>query len=308
MELSLRPELEQTHPAFDPSYVFDAHARGRDVLITRWRGTAVTPSESGWQVHAWQKSVYRFGGLNVEVQLLARIELDRAGAVSTVTMDKRSRGSQGGQCDFSVLAHAMQERLEGRQFVDFNLHCPDAAAARCLHLFEILGAAAGFFAELREHGLQEGCEQELLRIVPERGSVRVENRHRLLGRESGITALLRHCAPLQRSGSGLVESLDAEMEIAFQGERICCEPVRGEDYDTLCAVLALQFGRVYQLEKKHFAIRSKRSARYTNCSALPGLLMLALSHESMPGFFSRALGIECILRDVQSGDCIGFGG
>lgn len=62
MELSLRPELEQTPPAFDPGFVFDAHARGRDALITRWRGTLVTPAETGWRVQAWQKSVYRFGG------------------------------------------------------------------------------------------------------------------------------------------------------------------------------------------------------------------------------------------------------
>ena len=312
MKLTLQPELDRMDVVFDHDFVFEAHAQDRKTLITRYRGTAVRPSEAGFTVVAWQKSVYHFGGLNREVPVFATVLLDPEGIVRALSLDERCVGSQGGRCDWRTLRECMNARLQGKPFAEFQKLCPDAGAARCLHLYEVLGGAAGFFQLVRDRGLDAGSEQELVTIRPDRDGLQAENRHMLLGKESVLAFDLRHNAPPQRSERDLTCALNADVTVCHQGEPAFTQELRAERFEDVYAALNLLFGKCYQLEKRALELPGRRRARFTNCTALAGLFLLTFSHESMAGAVSRAVRIERILHFIQTGEgrtgCIGFGG
>lgn len=312
MKLCLQPELDRMDVVFDHDFVFEAHARDLKTLITRYRGTVVRPSEAGYTVVAWQKSVYHFGGLNREVPVFATVLLDRDGVVRGLSLDERCVGSQGSRCDWRTLRECMNERLRGKPFTEFQSLCPGAGAARCLHLYEILSGASGFFRFLRGRDLEAGSEQELVTIRPYRGGLQAENRHILLGKESVLTFDLKHNTPPQRNERDLTCALDADVTVCHQGETAFTQELRAERFEDVYAALNLLFGRCYQLEKQALDLSGRRRVRFSNCTALAGLFLLTFSHESMTGAVSRAVRIERILHFIQTGEgrtgCIGFGG
>lgn len=312
MMLELQRNLAELDTVFDHSFVFDAHTRDLGTLITRYRGTDVRKSDSGWNVVAWQKSVYHFGGLNREVPVLAVVLLDENGLVRGLSLDDDCLGSQGKRCDFRALQIGMNDLLKGHPFADFNTLCPGAGTARCLHLFELLGGAAGFFTELRQRELEEGIEQELVTIRPTADGLAAENRHIILDQESVTRYDLSYLTPPQRNERDLTESIEATVEVSYNGAPAFTEQLKADRFQDVYAALNLMFGRSYQLEKKFFGFHSRRRVRFTNCTALAGLFLLTFSHESMAGTVSRALRIEKILHFIQTGEgrtgCIGFGG
>ena len=312
MTLDLQPNLDQMDVVFDHDFVFEAHTQDRRILITRYRGTVVRPSDTGFTVAAWQKSVYHFGGLNREVPVYAVVLLDPDGNVRGLSLDERCLGSQGKRCDFRALQIGMNEMLKGTPFEKFTEQCPNAGAARCLHLFELLGGAAGFFAHVRKLGLTEGSEQEIVRIRPDSGGLTAENRHILLGKESVVEIDLRHNEPPRRNENDLTAYLNAEATVRHQGDPAFTQTLKAETFPDVYAALNLLFGTCYQLDKKALELPGRRRVRFTTCTGLAGLFLLTFSHESMAGLVSRALRIEEILRFVQTGEgrtgCIGFGG
>lgn len=312
MKLELRHDLDTRDVVFDHSFVFDAHTHDRRTLITRYRGTVVRRAETGYHVVAWQKSVYHFGGLNREVPVLATVLLDHEGVVRGLSLDERCLGSQGKRCDFRTLQICMNGMLKGKPFAQFGAQCPSAGAARCLHLFELLGGAAGFFALLRAQGLEEGSEQELVTIRPNRGGLKAENRHILLGKESVLELDLRHLDPPRRNERDLTRHVNAVVTVRHQGAESFTQDLKADRFEDVYAALNLLFGKCYQLEKQALALPGRRRVRFTNCTALAGLFLLTFSHESMKGIVSRAVRIERILHFIQTGEgrkgCIGFGG
>ena len=256
--------------------------------------------------------MYHFGGLNREVPVYAIVLLDPDGNVRGLSLDERCLGSQGKRCDFRALQIGMNEMLKGTPFEKFTEQCPNAGAARCLHLFELLGGAAGFFAHVRKLGLSEGSEQEIVRIRPDSGGLTAENRHILLGKESVVEIDLRHNEPPRRNENDLTAYLNAEATVRHQGEPAFTQTLKAETFPDVYAALNLLFGTCYQLDKKALELPGRRRVRFTNCTGLAGLFLLTFSHESMAGLVSRALRIEEILRFVQTGEgrtgCIGFGG
>lgn len=312
MKLELRRDLDEAEALTDHGFVFDAHAKDRQTLITRYRGTLVRPSEEGYTVVAWQKSVYHFGGLNREVPVLATIRLDRNGVVRALALDERCVGSQGKRCDFRTLQLCMNEMLKGTALSDFDAQCKSAHQARCLHLFEVLGGASGFFALLRAGGLEKGSEQELVTIRPDSGGLIAENRHILLGKESVLELDLRHLDPPRRNERDLTCHVNAVVTVRHQGEESFTQALKAERFEDVYAALNLLFGRCCRLEKQTLELPGRKRVRYTNWSALAGLFLLTFSHESMAGALSRAVRIERVLRFIQTGDgrtgCMGFGG
>ena len=312
MKLELQPDLDLRDVVADHSFVFDAHARDRKTLITRYRGTAVCATDTGYTVTAWQKSVYHFGGLNLEVPVLATVLLDAEGVVRDLCLDERCSGSQGKRCDWNTLQSCMAERLHANPFTAFGAACPSAEDARCLHLYELLGSAASFFALMQERGLSEGSEQEIVSIRPDRGGLTCENRHILLDRESALHIDLRHLEPLRRNEHDLPCFLNAAVTVRHQGEEAFSQPLRAERFEEVYTALNLLFGRCYRLERQALALPNHERARCTNLTALAGLFLLTFCHESMAGAVSRALRIERILHFLQTGEgrrgCIGFGG
>ena len=312
MKLQLQRNLDDMDVVFDHGFVFDAHTRDPRALITRYRGTVVRPSDAGFTVVAWQKSVYRFGALNRAVPVFATVLLDRAGVVRGLSLDERCLGSQGRRCDWRTLQICMNERLRDKPFADFHKLCPDAGAARCLHLFELLGDAAGFFQLLRGRGQDAGSEQELVTIRPDRDGLRAENRHILLGRESVTELDLRHLDPPQRNERDLTSHVNAVVTVRHQGEAAFEQPLQADRFEDVYAALNLLFSRCYRLEKRALDLPGRQRVRFSNFPALAGLFLLTFSHESMRGAVSRALRIEGILHFIQTGEgrtgCIGFGG
>ena len=312
MELALQPDLDTRDVVSDHSFVFDAHARQARTLITRYRGTVVRPSDAGYTVTAWQKSVYHFGGLSREVPVLATVLLDTGGTVRDLRLDERCAGSQGKRCDWRTLEQCMLERLRGKAFTAFGTACPGAADARCLHLYELLAGAAGFFALVRERGRSEGSEQELVTIRPDRGGLVCENRHILLGRESALQIDLRHLEPPRRDEHDLTCFLNAAVTVRHQGEEAFCQDLRADRFEEAYTALNLLFARCCRLERQALALPGHERARFTNWPALAGLFLLTFSHESMAGAVLRAVRIERMLRFLQTGEgrrgCIGFGG
>ena len=312
MKLDLMPELNTRSTVSDLGFVFDDYEEDRRALITRFRGTACSRSEEGFSVAAWQKSVYRFGGIRREVPLAVVLQLDPCGNVIALELDDRCRGSQGRRCDFQTLQACMREKLLGESFLSFSSACPNAGAARCLHLFELLSGASDFFAVLQKRGLQSGSEQELVTITPNPDGLSLVNRHIVLENESTLQVSLRHIDPPRRGDHGLIQHLNAVAEVSHQGCPDGASTLKAEPFEDVYTALNMLFGRYFQQEKKALELPGNMRLRFTNFTAFAGLLLLTLCHESMHGTVSRILRIEKILHDLQTGDnhagCIGFGG
>ena len=312
MMLELVPDLDSRDVIFNHDFVFDAHAPDRRTLITRYRGTVCRASDQGFSLVAWQKSVYHFGELNREVPVFATVLLDADGLVRAMSLDERCLGSQGKRCDFRALQLGMNDMLKGKPFASFASNCPNAGAARCLHLFELMSGAADFFTMLQQRGLREGSEQELVTITPNRDGLEAENRHILLGRESVTHFDLRHADPPRRNENDMVEHLNAVAEVRHQGEHVFTETLQADRFEDVYAALNLLFSKCYRLDKQALDISGRRRVRCTNYTGLAGLFLLTFSHESMRGIVSRAIRIEKILHFIQTGEgrtgCIGFGG
>ena len=115
MEIHDLPVLAEVEDLEALDFVFDAHVRDRDVLITRYRGTIVRPMEGGqYQLIGWQKSIYHFGGLNREVPIGVVMTTDSDGVIQGFRFDGRCEGSQGKNCDFSILHDRISEKLIGK--------------------------------------------------------------------------------------------------------------------------------------------------------------------------------------------------
>ena len=310
MKLELIPDLDGCDVAAEHDFVFRAKQTARGVLITRFRGTVCRPAEQGITVSAWQQSVYRFGGLRISVPLFATVQLDRGGVVLDLKLDELCRGSQGSKCDFSELERCMGGLLCGKSFAEFNLRCPSAEDARCLHLFELLGGAASFYALLRGRGQEEGSEQELMRLFPDRAGLRCENRHIVLSREHSTVVEMSHSTPPRLDENDFVRDLDAAVRVFCNGEQAFETELRADHYHEAYAALSRLYGRCFRLERQALDYPNGRAARFTNYPALSALSLLSFSYAAMHGGLTRALRVERILRRLQKGDaeaaCIGF--
>ena len=166
MKLNGLPVLDPSSVRSDHSFVFDAHNHDRKQLITRYRGTVVERTASGFTVTGWQKSIYHFGGLNREVPIMISIVLDGEGLIRSLKIDGQSRGSQGSRCDFTCLETLCGEKLAGIPLTELGSKISAAPDVKCLHLFEILSACSSFAGTLPAQGRTEGSEQEYIAIRP----------------------------------------------------------------------------------------------------------------------------------------------
>ena len=305
MSLTLRLDLDRRDVTFDHDFIFRCRSFELRALITRYRGTQCVPSDRGTIVTAWQKSIYRFGGIPLEETIVATVMVRRDGIVHGVSLDPRSHGGLGRLCNFQELQGCMTRMLRGKRFTAFSRVCPTAGDAQCLHLFEILSAAASFYAHVMEKGLDRGAEEELLRVYPRRGELRAENEHWVMGDRQSTTVTLRQRKQTRVNLQGLPQALDAAVSIRM-GDVTMEESVQSEElrgiYGKLNRVMA-SFGRV---EKAYFGVKGKM--RFTNATALVGLLLMCISHEAM--HVLRAFRIERLLNHLQdSGEratCIAF--
>ena len=134
MEIHDLPVLAEVEELEALDFVFDAHVRDRDVLITRYRGTIVRPMEGGqYQLIGWQKSIYHFGGLNREVPIGVVMTTDSDGVIQDFRFDGRCEGSQGKNCDFSILHDRISEKLIGKTVPDIERIYITAGAGACHH-------------------------------------------------------------------------------------------------------------------------------------------------------------------------------
>ena len=141
MQIRQLPDLSTWDVQHDHSFLFDAHNRSRAQLITRWRGTVVEQTPLGAVITAWQKSIYHFGGLDREVPILVTLMLERDGRIRGVSIDERSRGSQGKRCDFPCLEKLTGSLLKDTNIAQLQQKVASAGDVKCLHLFEILAGA-----------------------------------------------------------------------------------------------------------------------------------------------------------------------
>lgn len=135
MTLDHLPALDVFSAPYDHDFVFKAHNPDKKTLITRYRGTICRPSQRGYLIAAWQKSIYHFGGLTREVPLFVTVALDTNGNVTDLTLDERCYGSQGKRCDFGCLQGCMQRQLIGKPFSaprPSTRMRPPSAACTCL--------------------------------------------------------------------------------------------------------------------------------------------------------------------------------
>ena len=310
MTLDHLPVLDTFAAPYDHDFVFKAHNPDRKTLITRYRGTICRPSQRGYLIAAWQKSIYHFGGLTREVPLFVTVALDVNGNVTDLTLDERCYGSQGKRCDFGCLQGCIQKQLIGKPFSTLTAVYPNATAIRCLHLFEILGGAASFWSYLQEQERTSGYEQELVTIRPTLNGLIAEDEHEVLGETARMLFLLHHNTPPALNEENLTAGLNAEAEVFYDSQFAFRETLRGDSFEAAYAQLNRLFSKCYHLEKKRFGFRGR--IRFTNGPSLVGLFLLTFSHGQLRGGLSRALKIEKILHFIQTGDgrtpCIGFGG
>ena len=308
MALNLCRDLDSRNVVFDHSFVF--HSRSFDLksLITRYRGTVCTPDHTGKSIiTAWQKSLYRFGGIHLEETVVVTILVRPDGVVHGLSVDEKSHGGLGPLCDFRELQRCMNRILRGRKFADFARACPTAGDARCLHLFEILSGASSFYAELRSKGLDKGAEEELLSIRPQRGEILAENRHWVLGRETRMTLSLRHLSKPRTNFNRLPMTLNVLLRVQYQDQEVICDRVEAADFHGVYGKLNRVLSKCCRLEKDAFDVKGRM--RFTNTTSFVGLLLLTISHESM--HLLRSFRIERVLHFLQAGgerpNCIGFG-
>lgn len=308
MKINGLPELVGIDVFAKPSFIFDLDSDKRRDLITRYRATVCTRLSNGFAVRAWQKSIYRFGGLYRQVPIAVTVSLDAKGLIKNVEIDAPSRGSQGKSCDFACLESSLRDKLTHNPFTEFSKVYKDAATTGCLHIFEILSGASAFFALLQARGLDGGSEQELLRISPVSGGINAVNEHEVLGKTAVTELSLRHNAQPVFGKKGLPESIDADISVSFNGKPVAVSRVKADDFAGCYSGLNRCFTRAYHAEKKFFEISGKQ--RFSNLPSLVGLMILVLSHEGMSGTLSRAAKLENILIFLQTGEgregCIGF--
>lgn len=303
--LRLCGDLESRDVIFDHQFIFERNLDFR-ALITRYRGTVCRDTATGCVITAWQKSLYRFGNFPLEEAICATILLDRKGIVRGVSLDEKSHGGLGPLCDFHTLQGCMNRVLRGKSFAAFSRVCPTAGDARCLHLFEVLGSAAGFYDELLRKGRTNGSEEELLRIYSGRETIRVENEHIVLGKHRRTDLALKHqhapCFTRQR----IPTSLLSRLEVRMQAQKALSEPVEASDFRSVYGKLNRAISKVHRLEKDAFDCLSRM--RFTNYTSLTGLLLLTISHSAM--HILRGPRILLMLQILQTGGermhCIGF--
>lgn len=305
MPLTLRQDLDRRDVTFDHDFVFYSRCLDWRALVTRYRGTQCVPADNGTIVNAWQKSIYRFGGLPLEETIFATVLVRRDGTVHGVSLDRRSHGGLGSLCDFRALQSHLTQMLRGRQFTAFSRICPTAGDAQCLHLFEVITGAASFYAHLREKGLDQGAEEELLKVCPKRGELFAENDHWVLGERTRFTMRLRHRRRPKVTARGLPLFLDATVDVNV-GDTTLKDSVNSEELRGIYGKLNRIMANCGRLEKTGLGVKGKM--RFTNATALVGILLLCISHEAMR--FMKALRVESLINYLQdSGErssCIGF--
>lgn len=309
MQITELPDLDKVGLQHNHSVFFDAHNRNRSQLITRWRGTIAEQTEDGGVITAWQKSIYHFGGLDREVPVLVKIVLDRDARIRAVSIDDRSRGSQGKRCDFACLENLTETLLKGTEIDELHRAVNKAADVQCLHLFEILAGAASFYNTLPA-GDKNGSEQELLFITPDKSGLVAQNVHEICGVRDKMIIRLRHDSAPVMSDENLCAAADAEVTIEYNGEDAGSEKVNGDSFELVFASLNRLFSKCQLLEKKYF--QQKGRIKFSNYPSMTGLFLLTFSHSSMRGGPGKALKIEKILHYLQTGyhsqPCKGFEG
>ena len=294
----------------DSDFVFDCPRSHRDVLISRYRGTALRKTVDGYEIRGWQKSMYRFGGLYREVPVFASLRLDHDGKVADITLDERCRGSQGRLCRFDVLQEHVEKDLIGADFRRFHRIFATAGSVRCLHLFEILNACSSFFTELEKRGLNEGLEQELINISPSPSGITAVNTHFCIDSEDTMGFELRHRSPVELNSHDLACSIDAEITLTFNGESALTEILRGTGFEAVYSELNRVFSAAQHIEKRFLGQNGR--IKFTMYPGLTGLFLLSMSHEALGRLKTpiKALQIENILLFIQTGEgrepCVGF--
>ena len=310
MIINSLPVLDMHSAASDHSFVFDAHNHDLKQLITRYRGTVVEHTASGFTVTGWQKSIYHFGGLNREVPILVSIFLDEEGLIRDLRIDDLSKGSQGRRCDFACLENLCGGKLNGTDLAGIGSAVSSAADVKCLHLFEILSACSSFFSCLKAQGLQEGTEQEYTAIRPERNGLLSDSVHEILGKRDHTQIHLVHNKAPALNDENLAVSLDADATVCYNSAEIFTEKLLASDFETVYAALNRLFSRCHHLEKAFFGLSGR--VKFFNSPSMAGLFLLTTSHSHVNGLVSRAWKIEKILHYLQTGygknPCKGFGG
>ena len=308
MSLTLRRDLDRRDVVFDHDFIFDSHDYlNLHALITRYRGTVCTPADHGTIVTAWQKSIYRFGGFPLEETIVATIIVRPDGVVRGLSLDERSHGGLGPLCDFRQLHRCMNRMLRGKVFAVFLRICPSAGDANCLHLFEVISAAASFYAHLREKGLNRGAEEELLNIRPKRDAIVSTNERRVLGEEQNVEITLRHKKPpVTATTVRLPQQLDSVISIRCNGRDAMDEPIQAKDFRAVYGQMNRVLAKFNRLEKETFRVKGRM--RFTNATSFVGLMLLTLAHTSMRVL--RAPRILLTLNYLQAGGarpgCIAF--
>ncbi len=308
MSLTLRKDLDRRDVVFDHDFIFKSHAYfDLNALITRYRGTVCTPADHGVIVTAWQKSVYRFGFVPLEETIVATIMVRHDGVVHGLSLDERSHGGLGPLCDFRQLQRCMNRMLRGKVFADFLRICPSAGDANCLHLFEVISAAASFYAHLREKGLSHGAEEELLNIRPKRDAIVSRNERWVLGKEQNVEITLRHRKPpVAAQPVRLPQQLDSDISIRCDGRDAMAEHIDARDFRSVYGQMNRVLAKFNRLEKETFQVKGRM--RFTNATSFVGLMLLTLAHESM--HILRAPRILLTLNYLQAGGarpgCIAF--
>ena len=310
MNLSGLPHLDPASVKSDHRFVFDAHNRDRRQLITRYRGTVVEHTDTGFAVTGWQKSIYHFGGLNREVPILVSMLLDENTMIRCLKIDEQSEGSQGRRCDFACLETLCGEKLIGVPLAELGSRISSAPDIKCLHLFEILSACASFFSTLTAEGLTEGSEQEYIAIRPERNGLRSDSTHEILGKRDQTQIRLEHRTAPRLNSENLAESLDAAVTVLYNEEAVLTEELHASDFESVYAQLNRLFSRCHHREKAFFGLKGR--VRFFNSPSMVGLFLLTISHSGVSGLVTRAWKIEKILHYLQTGygktPCKGFGG
>lgn len=121
MKINGLPEFAGIDVFAKPSFIFDLDSNKRQDLITRYRATVCTRLSDGFAVRAWQKSIYRFGGLYRQVPIAVTVSLDAKGLIKNVEIDAPSRGSQGKSCDFACLESSLRDKLTHNPFTELSL-------------------------------------------------------------------------------------------------------------------------------------------------------------------------------------------
>lgn len=307
MPLTLRKDLDRRNVAFDHDFIFKSHAFfDLRSLITRYRGTVCTPEGDGTTVTAWQKSIYRFGMVPLEETVVATIRVLSDGTVRALELDKRSHGGLGPLCDFKKLQRCMNCMLRGKRFADFLRICPTAGDANCLHLFEVISAAASFYAHIREKDLPQGAEEELLNIRPKRGQIVSTNERWVLGEEQNLEITLRHNTPPVTTRVRLPQQLDSVLSVRCDGECRFEEPIQAPNFRAVYGQMNRVLSKVSRLEKEKFSVKGRM--RFTNVTSFVGLMLMTLSHESM--HILRSLRMLVTLNYLQAGGarakCVAF--